>query len=402
MFFYYICCFQSVTLILSSNHSAHRIGLFTEKLSRQVIPATQELVRHFEWKNIVLLVQNTTKYTYAAGSIKNGLQQDVSSVRYIVPAPVEYDYPDDFASIVNVVSSATNQSRIIFLLMDFSMTMEFLIAGYDLKLASGEYVFIAFETDIAYVASRQRRPFKWVAAHYSTNWNEYTYRSYKLCQMWKVTLLIMLKVPNEIITIINKMSAEFYQRGGDVKLRGVNAWEEFNKIIFGVIGGHRMFVNEKGEITYPLHLYRYGNDETDATRCVECVLSKSERNSSCERLNQYPSIYSVGKFEVSRQCVPCTERWELTFNGTEKSQMHWPGNRSVYDIRDEPICGYHGEKCLATQGNVIFVGAIVATGIPVLLIIGVIAIYILFKRKQHRIQVLMIPSERDVRQTLCI
>ena len=50
--------------------------------------------------------------------------------------------------------------------MSVRIAKEYMLAAEELGLASGDYVFIAFELDIALVISRQLRPIHWFAPDY--------------------------------------------------------------------------------------------------------------------------------------------------------------------------------------------------------------------------------------------
>ena len=58
---------------------------------------------------------------------------------------------------------------VIVLLMSVSVLKESLIAATELDMIGGEYVFLAFEIDIAAGLNRQQLPFKWTTADFGMN-----------------------------------------------------------------------------------------------------------------------------------------------------------------------------------------------------------------------------------------
>ena len=57
--------------------------------------------------------------------------------------------------------------------MSVAVLKESLIAATELDMIGGDYVFLAFETDVAAGLIRQKLPFKWTTADFGMDFNTF-------------------------------------------------------------------------------------------------------------------------------------------------------------------------------------------------------------------------------------
>jgi len=257
--------------------------------------------------------------------------------------------------------------------MSLQVAKECLIAGTELNMVDGTYIFVAFEVDTSHSEGRQESTFKWVTADYAPKFENqksflrsYIDRSTSLCIGWESTLLMMIKLSDGLSEQkINKREVGFEERvrkgmkkffsssvydsgitiggcfninastkpryaenlydaimlyaiavnvtinqGGDYTDGRVVAKNMKNKV-FNSVEGHEIFLNNNNEIQYPFTVYHYGK-QPSREDCA-CHLRTQGNMPKCE--NSFPKMEPIAEIDMHKINI------SKNVNGTVKQEI---------------------------------------------------------------------------------
>ncbi|XP_066910581.1 resact receptor-like isoform X2 [Clytia hemisphaerica] len=412
----------------------------TEPIGRQLTPAIKELLKHFKWNKFALIGENSTMYEKAFDNIKLAFGKQVLAEAYM-PPPAKYSYDEHYRQAREDMLKLKDKARIIILLMSIRVVKECLIAAADLDMIGGDYVFLAFEIDIAGGTARQSMTFKWATADYAAE-NQETFqafieRSKKLCKAWEATLLMMTKLPEKRLITSHESLPEFQQRvrdgmknmfnssvyegfipatnysrnmskpptyaqnlydaimfyaitvndtisqGGNYRNGTTIRMNMVNKV-FASIHGYEMSFDIEGEVQYSFRLHHFGTEPSGPI--CNCLFDNPGETNKC--IYPFPKMEPIGELELIRKRdTNASKNWEFQYIPIPDAKMYWPGGKTLENIRDEPECGFDGLKCSTDdddQRDKIVLGVSIAmTMVGVILIIAPIVMYRQYKLEQE-------------------
>lgn len=265
----------------------------TTTLAKQISPATLALVRHFEWDDVVLVVEDDDLFVEAEFAIAEALPVKTKLHKYTM----EFKNIMEPASIKKVMEKASKKAKVIILLMSLNLAKECLVSGHDLKLDKGDYMFIVFDVTIVSMSFRQSKPWQWLLAMSNNS---------RLCDMWRVTLVVKSQLSNAKAKLINNRALVLYdtisaQAKEIMSVLDVYDWKSLEDSVFRIIDEKQVIMDKNGKLKYPLAIHHYGKSKGSGKVCKDCLANEEiHGNSSCSYTKEgYPVMTPISNFVTS-------------------------------------------------------------------------------------------------------